>query len=83
MHNSTGERSASFSTDGIVQLSTTNSTFVQCRSKHLTSFAVLVDITGVSEDDDYTLYRLRDRIKENHPYCCTEIVRVFNITHCC
>jgi len=45
---STSERSGSFSTDGITQLSTTNSTFVQCRSEHLTSFAVLVDATGVS-----------------------------------
>ena len=35
-----------FSTDGISQSSTTNSTFVQCTSTHLTSFAVLVDTSG-------------------------------------
>jgi len=48
MYDSTSEQSGSFSTDGITQLSTSNSTFVQCRSEHLTSFAVLVDATGVS-----------------------------------
>ena len=48
MYDSTSEQSGSFSTDGITQLGTTNSTFVQCRSEHLTSFAVLVDATGVS-----------------------------------
>ena len=37
------DQSGSFSTEGITQLSTTNSTFVQCNSNHLTSFAVLVD----------------------------------------
>ena len=37
-----------FSTDGITQSSTTNSTFVQCTSTHLTSFAVLVDTSGKS-----------------------------------
>ena len=37
-----------FSTDGITQSSTTNSTFVQCTSTHLTSFAVLVDVSGES-----------------------------------
>ena len=45
---STADQSGSFSTDGISQLRTTNRTFVQCRSEHLTSFAVLVDATGVS-----------------------------------
>ena len=35
-----------FSTDGITQSSTTNNTFVQCTSTHLTSFAVLVDASG-------------------------------------
>ena len=38
--------SGRFSTDGITQSSTTNSTFVQCTSTHLTSFAVLVDASG-------------------------------------
>ena len=38
--------SGRFSTDGITQSGTTNSTFVQCTSTHLTSFAVLVDTSG-------------------------------------
>ena len=38
--------SGSFSTDGITQSSTTNNTFVQCTSTHLTSYAVLVDTSG-------------------------------------
>ena len=37
-----------FSMDGIAQGITTNSTFVQCTSTHLTSFAVLVDTSGGS-----------------------------------
>ena len=45
---SVANQSGSFSTDGITQLNTTNSTFVQCRSNHLTSFAVLVNTMGVS-----------------------------------
>ena len=40
--------SGTFSTDGIMQSDTTNSTFVQCSTTHLTSFAVLVDVSGKS-----------------------------------
>ena len=36
-----------FSTDGVT-LITNNSTVYQCSSNHLTSFAVLVDVSGVS-----------------------------------
>ena len=46
---SNNNESGSFSTDGIAQSSTTNNTFVQCNSTHLTSFAVLVD---TSEDNE-------------------------------
>ena len=45
---SNSNESGRFSTDGITQSSTTNSTFVQCTSTHLTSFAVLVDLSGGS-----------------------------------
>ncbi|XP_065903444.1 adhesion G protein-coupled receptor L3-like [Dysidea avara] len=45
------DQSGSFSTEGITQLSTTNSTFVQCNSNHLTSFAVLVDTSKNNEDN--------------------------------
>ncbi|XP_065903442.1 adhesion G protein-coupled receptor L4-like [Dysidea avara] len=38
--------SGTFSTDGIIQSDTTNNTFVQCSTTHLTSFAVLVDAMG-------------------------------------
>ncbi|XP_065902446.1 adhesion G protein-coupled receptor L3-like [Dysidea avara] len=38
-----------FSTDGIIQSDTTNNTFVQCSTTHLTSFAVLVDVSGGRE----------------------------------
>ena len=40
-------QSGSFSTDGIDQIRR-NNTFVQCTSDHLTSFAVLVDVSGRS-----------------------------------
>ena len=40
-------QSGRFSTDGI-SVTAANSTFVQCTSNHLTSFAVLVDVSGVS-----------------------------------
>ena len=43
---SNGNESGRFLTDGITQTSETNSTFVQCTSTHLTSFAVLVDASG-------------------------------------
>ena len=43
---SDSNESGEFLTDGITQSSTTNSTFVQCTSTHLTSFAVLVDKSG-------------------------------------
>ena len=45
---SNSNESGRFLTDGITQSSTTNSTFVQCTSTHLTSFAVLVDTSGES-----------------------------------
>ena len=45
---STTNQSGMFSTDGIIQSGTTNNTFVQCSTTHLTSFAVLADISGVS-----------------------------------
>ena len=45
---STMTQSGMFSTDGIIQSDTTNNTFVQCSTTHLTSFAVLVDVSGVS-----------------------------------
>ena len=41
-------QSGSFSSDGITQIKRNNRTFVQCTSNHLTSFAVLVDASGVS-----------------------------------
>ena len=49
LHNNTNQ-SGSFSTDGIstdgiIQSDTTNNTFVQCSTTHLTSFAVLVDVS--------------------------------------
>ena len=37
-------QSGMFSTDGIIQSDTTNNTFIQCSTTHLTSFAVLVDV---------------------------------------
>ena len=43
---SNDNESGRFLTDGITQTSATNSTFVQCTSTHLTSFAVLVDVSG-------------------------------------
>ncbi|XP_065917797.1 latrophilin-like protein LAT-2 isoform X3 [Dysidea avara] len=43
---STTNQSGRFSTDGIIQSDTTNNTFVQCSTTHLTSFAVLVDVSG-------------------------------------
>ena len=45
---STSGQSGMFSTDGIIQSDTTNNSFVQCSTTHLTSFAVLVDVSGVS-----------------------------------
>ena len=45
-----------FSTDGIIQSNTTNNTFVQCTTTHLTSFAVLVDTTGVRAAESCALY---------------------------
>ena len=44
-----------FSTDGIIQSDTTNNTFVQCSTTHLTSFAVLVDTSGVSANQPCAL----------------------------
>ncbi|XP_065903385.1 adhesion G protein-coupled receptor L3-like isoform X4 [Dysidea avara] len=44
----TSGQSGMFSTDGIIQSDTTNNSFVQCSTTHLTSFAVLVDVSGVS-----------------------------------
>ena len=46
IHSMTNQ-SGRFSIDGIT-VTITNSTFVQCTSNHLTSFAVLVDVSGVS-----------------------------------
>ena len=46
MYYSNSNESGEFLTDGITQSSTTNNTFVQCTSIHLTSFAVLVDKSG-------------------------------------
>ncbi|XP_065898979.1 adhesion G protein-coupled receptor L3-like [Dysidea avara] len=43
---STTDQRGRFSADGIIQSDTTNSTFVQCSTTHLTSFAVLVDVSG-------------------------------------
>lgn len=43
---SNNNENGEFLTDGITQSSTTNNTFVQCTSTHLTSFAVLVDKSG-------------------------------------
>ena len=45
---SNSNKSGSFSTDGISQSGTINNTIVQCTSTHLTSFAVLIDISGPS-----------------------------------
>ena len=53
---SNSNESGSFSTDGITQVNTTNNTFVQCTSTHLTSFAVLVDASGGSESVRLTVY---------------------------
>ncbi|XP_065903386.1 adhesion G protein-coupled receptor L3-like isoform X5 [Dysidea avara] len=44
----TSGQSGMFSTDGIIQSDTTNNSFVQCSTTHLTSFAVLVDVSGTS-----------------------------------
>ena len=52
---SNSNTSGSFSTDGITQSNTTNSTFVQCTSTHLTSFAVLVDMSGDNESVSLTV----------------------------
>ena len=41
------DQSRYFSTDGVTLIAS-NSTFYQCASNHLTSFAVLVDVSGVS-----------------------------------
>ena len=43
---SNNNQSGNFSTDGIIQSEATNNTFVQCATTHLTSFAVLVDLSG-------------------------------------
>ncbi|XP_065903383.1 adhesion G protein-coupled receptor L3-like isoform X2 [Dysidea avara] len=48
----TSGQSGMFSTDGIIQSDTTNNSFVQCSTTHLTSFAVLVDVSGVSVMDN-------------------------------
>ena len=47
---SSGDKSGYFSTDGIT-VTAINNSFVQCASNHLTSFAVLVDVSGVSRKD--------------------------------
>ena len=56
---SNSNESGSFSTDGLTQSGTTNSTFVQCTSTHLTSFAVLVDTSGTSAVS-LTIYHKRN-----------------------
>ena len=62
LHNSTNQ-SGSFSTDGIstddiIQNDTTNNTFVQCSTTHLTSFAVLVDVSGGRATTVMNLYNV-------------------------
>ena len=56
---SNSSESGSFSTDGITQSITTNNTFVQCTSTHLTSFAVLVDTSGGTASVSLTVYHKR------------------------
>jgi len=41
--------SGEFSTDGIRKSENSNETLIECYTNHLTSFAVLVDTTGVSD----------------------------------
>ena len=63
-----------FSTDGITLRNTTNSTFVQCTSTHLTSFAVLVDTSGKNVSPaTYGIYICGYK-SNNNGYICTVYV---------